>query len=165
MMKHRGWIRLSAIILALILVFGSMGALAASITEKEALKIARKEVPAKAKLVETEWDKKNKEWEFEFLTRNKKQKYEVEVSKKTGNVIEIEMELQNVGKAGKYSVKKAAAEKTVLEAFPDATKMKIRKVTEDGSKIYRITFVTAAFKGEVKIHGENGKIIKWEKKY
>ena len=165
-MKQNNFFRVLTVILIAVLMLGCMSAPAyAAVTKKEAQKIARQYVPAKSKLVETEWSKKSKTWEFEFLTQNKKQEYEVTVAKATGKVKKVEMELRNVRKATKYSIKKAAAKEALLAAFPDAANITIKKVTDEGSKIYKITFTTSEYKGEVKVHGETGKIIEWEKKY
>lgn len=164
-MKHTTLFRVFVWMLAIMLALGCVNALAASITQKEALKIAKKALPVKAKLVETEWDQKDREWEFEFLTENQKTEYEITVSKDTGKVTEIEMEKKNVRKAQQYSVKRSEAKKAVLAAFPGARNLKAEKVTDNGSRIFRITFVTEAFRGKAKVHGESGKIIAWEKNY
>lgn len=165
-MNNRKLTRIAALILAVILVLGCADALAAGrVSRQTALKTAKKHVPSTAKLTDSEWDKEDGEWEFKFITANRKKAYEVIIDGKTGRLKEIEMKVLNVPKAKKYAVTKKAAEKAVLKAFKSAKDLSIRKRKDDGSRIYEVTFKTSKYRCEVKVHGETGKIIEWEKKY
>jgi serine/threonine protein kinase len=48
---------------------------------------------------------------------------------------------------------------------PEEADTKVKKKTDDGSKIYSISFKTSAFKGCAKVHGKSGKVIEWKKKF
>ena len=138
---------------------------ASRVPKKEALKLAKKYVPSKYKLTESEWDQKDSGWEFEFMTCKKDVEYEVLVDGQTGTVKEVEKKRKHFCKATRYAVSGKDAGKKVKRSFKNVEIVKVKKKTEDGCKMYIVSFNTPEFRGRAKIHGVTGKIIQWEKRF
>ncbi len=157
--------RAAALCLILSCLLGCFTAQAAAAVSKDAaLKTAQAEVSSKAVLRESEWDEEDGEWEFEFRTKDKKTTYDVTVDGSSGALRKVEMEKKS-SKAKKYAVSKKDAKKTVKKAFSGAKNLKVKKKTDDGSKIYVVTFCTDSYKGKAEVNGKTGKIIEWKKSF
>lgn len=163
-MKKSVFLRLIALCLTMALLLCPFTA-AATVAKEDALAAARKEIPSSCKLRESEWDKNDKEWEFEFRTKDKKTDYDVTVNGETGAVKKVEMDVRKPGKAKKYSITEKAAKKAVTRQFSGATIKKVKKATDDGRKVYKITFKADGYKGSAEVNGKSGKLTEWEKIY
>lgn len=165
-MKKNLLTRAAALCLMLSLLLSSSTVLAASkIAKADAQKTAEQVVPSSCVLRESDWDEDDGEWEFEFRTKDKKTYYDVTVDGDTGAVRRVEMEVKNPPKAKKYTISQSAAKKAVTKKFKGAAIQKVKKTTDDGRKVYRITFKTSSYKGTAEVNGKSGKITEWEKRY
>ena len=161
-MKKNIFMKFAALFLALSMLCSSTVLAASDVSKSTALETAKKQVPAKSVLLESDWDEDDNEWEFEFRTKDKKAHYDVTISG-SGSVRKVEMECQNPAKAKKYKISKSAAKKAVTRKFKGAKIQKVKKATDDGRKVYKITFKTSTYKGTAEVNGKSGKITEWEK--
>ena len=83
----------------------------------------------------------------------------------SGTVKEVEKKRKHFCKATRYAVSGKDTGKTVKRSFKNVEIVKVKKKTEDGCKMYIVTFNTPGYRGRAKIHGVTGRIIQWEKRF
>lgn len=131
----------------------------ASVTKKEALKIAKQYAPKSYSLSES--DKDGVHYEFEFKNKKKTCEFEIHIKIRDGRVILYKWEHEKAHPACCYKVSKAKAKTAVLAKFKNAKIKSVTRQTEDGSHILRVTFTTPEGRGSADVHGTNGKITQW----
>ena len=165
--------RVSLIILSGMILFGMIalvtvtGSAAKKVSASSAKKIALKDAGLSNKKVskyeiEREGTKKPK-YEIEFVYGKYEYSYEIDV--KTGKILDMSRELINkksVGKTGKAITNSKAKSIAAKDSGKKVSAMKnyrCIKKTDDGIKIYRITFKTGNYIYEYEISRTGGKII------
>ncbi len=137
----------------------------AAVSKAQAMKTAKKMVPASCRCTEAEHEKDDREWEFEYLSKDRKTKYEVHVDDTTGKVTELEMEKVNKGCACSYRISAAKANKAVLKIMKGAKITGTRKKRSGCRCTYRISFKSKWYTGYAVVNARTGKVIRWEKHY
>lgn len=136
----------------------------AQITTKEAIEIGRKEVPAIAVICGTE----NEPTEIKvfFFDNSTNRNYEVEIDAITGKVKELEIVGSQI--VGSTTVLKTTEDirKIVLEKYPDAQNLVIKKEKEGNNTVFEAEFSTPKYSEvEMKLNPVTGAIGKEELKY
>ena len=135
----------------------------AAMNETAARELAEKWVPEGS--IYTSMNVDDHEYEVEFFHKATNEKYEVEISKLTEKVTEVQSKRRH--HTGNSSVKLSEAEiKTIVRnEFPDAVIHKIKLETSDKYWEYEVKFTAKGLHGEMEIDPQTGIIIEREIKY
>ena len=141
----------------------SLSALAA-ISTREAIDIARREVPATAENYGVKLD--NGVYEVKFRDNSRYTKYEIELNQDTGKVLEMEIKGSNSVKSTLLQKTEAEIRDIVLAEYPDAQNLFIKVDRDNQYYEYEAEFNTAKYwKVELDISPVTGVIGKRDLKY
>jgi len=109
---------------------------------------------------------KNDQFEYEVMfTTPDNVIYEVEISKLTERVTEVNTKLQNNYGSNIINLKPDDVRQIVLKEFPGASIHRIKLESDDGYQQYKVKFSTNTVRGEMEINPETGVIIERELHY
>lgn len=147
------------------MVFASATAFAAGLSNSEIVSRAKEYVPAAAEVYDIENDRDDNSSEVKFFDVSDKKLYKVEISNVDGRILEFE--LKERPENGSLSINKTVEDvkKAVLEEYPEAEIVKVELDRDDGYYHYEVDFITAEYRGEVKLDAETAKIFAREYKY
>ncbi len=157
-------------IIAITLVMSmSVGALAASVTSKQALDTALKDAKLKkslARYIEVEYEKDDNEYSVEFVKNKNKAEYDYEIDATTGAIKSKSVELKYTWNSSRKKVSKTKARKKVAKhsgiSYNTIKEGSCKYEYDDGEGKYEIHFTTDDRRYEYEIQAATGKVIGYE---